>query len=191
MKSSLTRPPSPDRVRKRSSAGRNEVPEPTLAELHISAIHAMDRLSNALRRTTPLHMLCKASLRTPTSLRGPVRFWRAWMAGDIDLPYITCSFAQAYAAYRTFAERSGELPCTRGVFTHEVILSSDAAGHPVRGKVMRIGTYPTQTLERMLLVEDPPEASQGAWATTCRGKFEKALAVYQSKQITPRREKRE
>jgi hypothetical protein len=138
----------------------------------------MNRLSRALRAAR-LPVASHAERAGPT--RSAVRFWHAWQAGELDgLPYTTCSFAQAYSAYRTFARRTGELPCTRNSFTHALLVSSEAAGQPVRGKIMRLGAWPALSSERMLLITDPPEHAQGAWATACSREFGNALEAYVS-----------
>jgi hypothetical protein len=176
-------------VRPRARAGSRAAPaedavsETQLLELHKQAIEAMNKLSRALRGAR-LHVTPRADHGGPT--RSAVRFWHAWQAGELDgLPYTTCSFAQAYSAYRTFARRSGELPCTRNSFTHALLVSSEASGQPVRGKIMRLGTWPALSSERMLLITDPPERAQGAWATACSREFGYALAAYVSDSPRP------
>jgi hypothetical protein len=184
----VTSPPlSPRKARERSDAGKGSAgPESESSQAERieaacrQATEAMNALSRALRgvRLGPARP-SRTDAAGPT--RSAVRFWHAWREGELDgLPYTTCSFAQAYAAYRHFAQRSGELPCTRNSFTHALLVASEAAGQPVRGKIMRLGAYPALKSERMLLVADPPERTQGAWATACSHEFSYALASYVS-----------
>jgi hypothetical protein len=159
----------------------SETSQAELLDAYRQATHAMHALSRALRGAR-LGQVRPGSATDPSGpTRSAVRFWHAWQAGELNgLAYTTCSFAQAYSAYRTFCQRSGELPCTRNSFTHALLVSSEAAGQPVRGKIMRLGAWPALVSERMLLVTDPPERAQGAWATACSHEFSQALAGYVS-----------
>jgi hypothetical protein len=158
----------------------SETSQAELLGAYRQATQAMHALSRALRGAR-LQVRPGGAADASGPTRSAVRFWHAWRDGELDgLPYATCSFAQAYSAYRTFAQRSGELPCTRNSFTHALLVSSEAAGQPVRGKIMRLGAWPALASERMLLVTDPPERAQGAWATACSQQFGQALAAYVS-----------
>lgn len=188
------RPPVPDRARTRTQDGTGRSRGATagaqlsahtsdeLLRLYKQVLSAVHELNQALR-ISPIRPRASSAtgLESVPAMRSPVRFWHAWRAGEISgLPYTTCSFAQAYVAYRRFSESLGELPCTRNAFTHALLLASEAAGSPVRGKIMRIGAWPALASERMLLVTDPPERDQGAWATACSREFGEALSSYVS-----------
>lgn len=112
--------------------------------------------------------------------KSPERFWRDWSSGELDLPYQSCSIAQAYQAYLAYARRTGErFPMQRNVFTRMVVRMAENEGRPVREKVMKVGAVGAKTCERMLLVTDPPEnRPQGEWATECVSSFEEALKRY-------------
>lgn len=185
MKAKASAPPSPEKVRERPLRGQGASVLAQLALLQKTVEKLVEELRGSPRSQSRQSAYPRADAMDTS--RSAVRFWRAWRTGEIKaLPYVTCSFAQAYSAYRTFTDRSGELPCTRSSFTHALLLASEAAGYPVRGKIMRIGPWPAIKSERMLLVTDPPERLQGAWATACSDEFGKALALYARKADRPR-----
>jgi hypothetical protein len=157
-------------------------------QAHAELLAAIEKLYRLLRRTAPATPITRTvDTEASHASRSAVRFWRSWRAGEIAaLPYRSCAMAQAYAAYRSYAARTGELPCTRNTFTHALLLSAEAAGETVRGKIMRVGTWPAMKSERMLLLSDPPEQAQGAWATACCAQFAEALALYVAPPVPPR-----
>ncbi|MCW5648364.1 MAG: cell division protein FtsK [Ramlibacter sp.] len=121
--------------------------------------------------------------------KSPERFWLEWANGELDLPYRTCSMAQAYRAYLKYAQRTGDrFPMQRPVFTRMVLRISEAMApvldppkQPAREWIaavtedMAIGRKTT----RMLLVTDRPEhINLGEWATECVKNFEQYLSDY-------------
>lgn len=117
--------------------------------------------------------------------KSPERFWIEWSDGQIDLPYRSCTLVQAYQAYLKYAQRTGDrFPMQRNVFTRMLMRIADTAGRPCTDKVMKVdyaaSNSPLVDLRatRMLLVTDPPEQEQGAWATECWRTFEPELRRY-------------
>jgi hypothetical protein len=182
------------------SPARSRVPgeanEAKLAGLLRETIQAMNSLAYALRGESNLPMAAAVTRGQPEvagAMRGPVLFWQAWRSSSIaGLPYTSCTAAQAYRAYRKYAERAGDLAAGRGSFTRALVLWSEASGAAVRTKIMRLGlAWHDAKSERMLLVTDPPERAQGEWATSCRDRFEGALRDYLAdaprSPVTPKR----
>lgn len=113
--------------------------------------------------------------------KSPERFWLAWSAGELDLPYQTCSLGQAYQAYLRYATRVGDrFPIPRPAFTRMVLRISESEGRPAKEKVMKLGTLGgAKKCERMFLVTDPPaDVREGEWATESEQSFRKALNKY-------------
>jgi putative DNA primase/helicase len=122
--------------------------------------------------------------------KSPERFWLEWASGELDLPYRTCSMAQAYRAYLKYAQRTGDrFPVQRNVFTRMVLRISEAMAatlDPPRkpakewmAAVTSDDPSATRKTTRMFLVVDvPSDAQPGAWASECVSKFEKDLSDY-------------
>lgn len=126
------------------------------------------------------------------NLKSPERFWLEWAGGELDLPYRTCSTAQAYRAYLKYAQRTGDrFPTQRNVFTRMVARISEARAPGMglepalewRANVADPDGRPRTT--RLLLVAGiPPGVSHGKWASECVSKFEPDLAAFLG--FTPR-----
>lgn len=117
--------------------------------------------------------------------KSPERFWIEWASGELDLPYQSCSCAQAYQAYLKFAQRTGDrFPMQRNVFTRMVTRVSETGvvpdRKPVREKVMKVDAPgAVKRATRMLLVADPPEGvKEGDWASEAVEAFTAALRSY-------------
>lgn len=117
--------------------------------------------------------------------KSPERFWLEWEAGEIDLPYRSCSIAQAYQAYLKYAQRTGDrFPVQRSLFTRMVMRVADTYDKPLIDKVMKVdygprdGPVSNEKATRMLLVLPPPDEGQGAWATDAWWAFEADLRKY-------------
>jgi putative DNA primase/helicase len=115
------------------------------------------------------------------------RFWLSWHSGELDLPYWSCAVSQAYRAYLAYCRRVGErFPDKQAFFTRRLLRISEQRAKPVRDKPMRLhyeddtsrpgACY--QKTTRMLLVAEPPQEGQGAWATEAQRTFEQALRDY-------------
>jgi len=115
--------------------------------------------------------------------KSPERFWLEWQSGQIDLPYRSCTLAQAYKAYRKYAHRNGDKwPATRPLFTRLVFRIADTYKKSCVEKIMRVdysrGDIPHWVSTRMFLVLAPPETEQGVFATECYRQFEPELRHY-------------
>lgn len=113
------------------------------------------------------------------------RFWMDWSGESLDLPYWSCTVQQAYGAYLAYCRRVGDrFPDKQGLFTRRVLRISEQRGRAMKEKVMRLeyeqpdegSTYQKST--RMLLVKEPPEKAQGAWASDAQRLFAKPLREY-------------
>lgn len=116
--------------------------------------------------------------------KSPERFWLEWAGGELDLPYRSCSAAQAYKAYEKYAQRIGDRwPVQRNLFTRMVTRISESGlvpgVQPVREKVMKVeAPGMARKATRMLLVTDPPDQAQGDWASETVNGFQEALNRY-------------
>lgn len=129
--------------------------------------------------------LCELDAREAAAANAPRHpgahtFWEDWSGGLIEgLPYQTCLAAQAYQAYTHWCSlmREGEI-ARREVFTTVLVQASAQAGKPLRVKPMRVGQRNGGSVERVLLVSQPPQEGQGAWATVMAAQFAEHLRTY-------------
>lgn len=120
------------------------------------------------------------------NLKSPERFWLEWASGELELPYRTCSSAQAYRAYTKYAQRNGDrFPAQRNVFVAMLVRISEARApgmglQPVREwRAWLTNEGGAQRQARMLLVTPVPDGvSTGQWATDAVSAFETALNDY-------------
>jgi putative DNA primase/helicase len=122
--------------------------------------------------------------------KSPERFWMEWASGELDLPYRTCSIAQAYRAYLKYAQRTGDrFPMQRNVFTRMVLRISESMGPllepPKPAAKEWIAAVDTEDAisgrksTRMLLVTDRPDnVPAGVFATECVSSFDQLLSDY-------------
>lgn len=126
--------------------------------------------------------------------KSPEQFWREWSEGELELPYQTCSVAQAYQAYLKWCNRTGErYPFKQPQWTPTVLRFSEHCEMPVKVKVMKLDTVGAKKMERMFLVtaiperielgfsDDSPDGerlTQGRWAADCVSAFDDHLKVY-------------
>lgn len=82
----------------------------------------------------------------------PERFWMAWMAGDLEAPFNTCSADQVYRLYRRWCLEEGErYPMSKPVFARMVQRVAGDALHVRRAKLSIAHTV------RMWLCAPPPD----------------------------------
>ena len=112
--------------------------------------------------------------------KSPERFWLAWSAGEIDLPYHSCTTGQAYRAYLKYAQRVGDrFPVQQAMFTRMAMRISEAENRPAREQVFKLDTLGVVKATRMFLTIDPPVGCKlGEWGTQCKDDFEKHLSKY-------------
>lgn len=114
--------------------------------------------------------------------KSPEQFWAEWADGELDLPYHSCSMAQAYQAYLKWCQRTGErYPYRQGQWTPTVVRFSEGQGRPTRVKVMKLDGLGSgaKKAQRMFLVTDPAiDTPQGEWASKAVADFEPYLREY-------------
>lgn len=120
--------------------------------------------------------------------KSPERFWLEWASGEIDLPYRSCSVAQAYRAYLKYAQRTGDrFPVQRNVFSRMVLRISEAmAGtldppkQPVKEWLAAVTDESAvrKTTRMMLVTPKPDDVGAGEWASECVSSFDKSLSDY-------------
>jgi len=111
--------------------------------------------------------------------KSPELFWLEWEAGELDLPYWSCSVAQVYQAYLKYCQRTGDrFPFKREQFTPTVLRFSESQDRPARVKVMKPDIAGAKKAERMFLVTEPPVEAQGAWASEAIEKFHEHMKVF-------------
>lgn len=121
--------------------------------------------------------------------KSPERFWLEWAGGEIDLPYRSCSMAQAYRAYLKYAQRTGDrFPVQRNVFTRMVLrISESMAGtltppkQPAKEWMAAVtdeASARRRTTRMLLVAPKPDEVGGGEWASQCVSAFEKELSDY-------------
>lgn len=105
----------------------------------------------------------------------PERFFLAWRAGDLALPYHSCSADQAYRAYKRWCTLQGErFTSAANYFSRQVLRE---AKDSVKVQVCKQGAS-SQTM-RMWFVTPPPEGVQiGVFAGECVEAFESHLNRY-------------
>lgn len=122
--------------------------------------------------------------------KSPERFWLEWAAGELDLPYRTCSMAQAYRAYLKYAQRTGDrFPMQRNVFTRMLLRISEAmagtldppkpaAKEWIAAVVTEDAVSGRRTTRMLLVTERPDNVNAGEWASGCVRDFEQLLSDY-------------
>lgn len=113
----------------------------------------------------------------------PERFWLEWSAGELTLPYRSCSVDQAYRAFIKYCQRVGDrFPAQKAMFSRMLVRMSESMKKPARVKPMGVADESggTRTM-RMLLVADPKPAegqTDGQWAGDAVMAFEGELRKY-------------
>ncbi|MFC5498147.1 primase-helicase family protein [Caenimonas terrae] len=122
--------------------------------------------------------------------KSPERFWLEWASGELDLPYRTCSMAQAYRAYIKYAQRTGDrFPMQRNVFTRMLLRISESMAPtldppkpPAKEWIAAVVSEDLgggrKTTRMLLVTERPEDVNAGAWASECVSSFEQSLSDY-------------
>lgn len=106
----------------------------------------------------------------------PERFYLAWQAGDLPVPYVTCSAAQAYRAYKRWAQMQGEKFTSAANYFSRQVLREARDSISVRKSRLGLGTGQTVNL---WCVTPPPEGvNMGVFAADCVDAFEGQLTKY-------------
>lgn len=106
----------------------------------------------------------------------PERFYLAWRAGDLPVPFHTCSAGQAYRLYKRWASIQGEkFISANNYFSRQVLREAKDA---ITTKLARTGAGTSQNA-RMWMVTPPPEGvDMGTFASSCIESFESYLVRY-------------
>ena len=106
----------------------------------------------------------------------PERWYMAWRAGDLAVPFQSCSAAQAYRVYKRWATIQGEkFTSAANYFSRQVLREAKDA---ITVQVARVGLGSGQTT-RMWLVAPPTEGmNMGVFASGCVDAFEAHLVKY-------------
>ncbi len=160
----------PAAIRRAASVALRETGVDMVAELGIAAhVDAMESLALSGRGWN-------GDEPSSPGYASVVRFWEGWADGSLGLPFQSCTTAQAYAAYAAWCRKAGAShTLRRELFTVAVQECSRRRGRTACVKVMRVGTGPDSAAARMLLVSEPPEEAQGAWAGEVVGSFTQQL----------------
>jgi putative DNA primase/helicase len=121
--------------------------------------------------------------------KSPERFWVEWVNGELDLPYWSCSVAQAYRAYLKYAQRTGDrFPMQRNVFARMVVRISEAIAPtldppkpPIKefmAAVVDASSGRRKTTRLMLVAPKPDGVSDTLFASECVSNFEPELGDY-------------
>jgi len=104
----------------------------------------------------------------------PERFWLSWQAGEVPVPFNTCSSAQAYQLYRKWCSAEGEKwPVTQNWFGRMV---ARVAGDAVDVRKVKLGA---NTVHRMWFVAPPPKGvDMGAWSEEAIAAFDELIKAW-------------
>lgn len=109
----------------------------------------------------------------------PERFWRTWAAGELPVPFHSCSGAQAYQLYRKWCNAEGESRYfTQNWFARHVAREAGAKldVRLVRSKFSHV--------TRLWLVTPPPiGVDMGAWATEAIAAFDEHIKSWKAADV--------
>ena len=106
----------------------------------------------------------------------PERFYLAWQAGDLPIPYASCAASQAYRAYKRWALMQGEkFTSAANYFSRQVLRE---ARDSVSVKKCRLGLASGQTVNLWCVTPPPEGVNMGVFAGECVESFEAQLAKY-------------
>ena len=106
----------------------------------------------------------------------PERFYLAWRAGDLPVPFNTCSVGQAYRLYKRWASIQGEkFISAANYFSRQVLREAKEA---LTVKVCKVGQKTTKTARMWLCTPTPAGIDEGAHIGGCIDAFESMLVQY-------------
>ena len=106
----------------------------------------------------------------------PERWFLAWRAGDLPVPFVSCSASQAYRAYKRWAQMQGEKFTSAANYFSRQVLREAKESISVRKSRLGLGTGQTVNL---WCVTPPPEGvNMGVFAADCVESFEATLIKY-------------
>lgn len=106
----------------------------------------------------------------------PERFYLAWRAGDLPVPYASCGAAQAYRAYKRWAQLQGEkFTSAANYFSRQVLRE---AKETITVRKARLGLGTGQTVNLWCVTPPPEGVNMGVFAGECVETFEAQLVKY-------------
>jgi hypothetical protein len=106
----------------------------------------------------------------------PERFLLAWKAEDLPIPYASCSAAQAYRAYKRWAQLQGEkFTSAANYFSRQVLRE---ARDTIQVRKARLGLGTGQTVNLWCVTPPPEGVNMGVFAGDCVESFEAQLVKY-------------
>lgn len=101
-------------------------------------------------------------------------FWLQWSAGELPVPYHSCSAEQAFRLYLRWCKAEGEKwPVTKNWFGRQV---ARVAGDAVAIRVCKLGA--SQTARMWLVTPPPSDVEFGVWAASTVEVFETSLKAW-------------
>jgi putative DNA primase/helicase len=106
----------------------------------------------------------------------PERWFLAWRAGDLPVPFNTCSAGQAYRLYRRWASMQGEkFISAQNYFSRQVLREAKDA---IQAKTTKVGIGGLKTARIWLTTPPPADVDMGPFIADCIDAFEAHLARY-------------
>lgn len=106
----------------------------------------------------------------------PERFFLAWQAGDLPVPFHSCSAGQAYRLYKRWAAIQGEkFISANNYFSRQVLREAKEA---ITVRVTKTGPASTQTARMWLVTPPPRDVDMGVWIAQTIDAFEADLIRY-------------
>lgn len=106
----------------------------------------------------------------------PERWYLAWRAGDLPVPFHTCSAGQAYRMYRRWASMQGEkFISAQNYFSRQVLREAKDA---IQAKTTKVGAGGLKTARMWLTTPPPADVDMGPFIADCIDAFEAHLARY-------------
>jgi len=106
----------------------------------------------------------------------PERFYLVWQAGDLPVPYVSCSASQAYRAYKRWAQLQGEkFTSAANYFSRQVLRE---AKDTISVRKARYGLGTGQTVNLWCVTPPPEGVNMGEFAAGCVDAFEDQLLKY-------------
>ena len=103
-------------------------------------------------------------------------FWLLWSRGELNLPYQSCTSAQAYHAYRAWCAQSDARWMAHEQFTMSLLRFSLQRGEPLRIKQFRLSQ---QMVARVWMMGEDPMEYPGQWAAAQVKDFAEYLKAFE------------
>lgn len=168
-----TPPPHPDGPAFYKGLSQDEMPDSTVSAIYHWLLNEVD-LTDFGPHTKPPMTKAKAEL-IDASLASAPRFMREWMAGELEVPYISCKTLSLYAAYLYWCRIVGERypwPENRFGADAKKLVEYGKKRHTVEGPVRQSMFYIVKPETR------PPQQSEAMWLAISQDEFERRLGEW-------------